>query len=135
VTEFLEVSQVPAAIKGVRPVWGKDDAAVYAWGPFAVERDGKGGPRIQEVGLILRAARPGTLPEGWVEYSTDDRAHVLLPVAPSIVKGNALVLRTPEGAVLFRPLREADRAWAGVPADEPSVEDYVKRTWDWGLLP
>jgi hypothetical protein len=128
---MLAVDQVPAAIRGTPPKWALDDTVVYAWGPFAVERDGAGGPRIQDLGMMLAPARPGTMPEGWVEYSTDDRVHVLKLVRPSVVKGNALVLRTPEGAVVLRPLGEADRGWIGVPADEPNLLAYVRRQWDW----
>ena len=128
---MLTMDQVPSAIAGTPPKWALAGDVVYAWGPFAVERDGAGGPRIKDLGIMLAPARPGSMPEGWVEYSTDDRVHVLKPVAPSVVRGNALVLRTPEGAVVVRPLREADRSWIGVPADEPDLLAYVRRQWDW----
>lgn len=127
--EFLTVDQVPAAIRGERPPFWPVEKLAYAFGPFALERPARPG-RTREVAILLRPA-VGFSP-GWLEYGTNQMTRAIKLTGPTVVKRNAIVLRTSDGAILCRPLRASDATWIWqYPDDEPDVVAYVRKALGW----
>jgi len=128
---YLQDAPVPDALRGDPPRWAAADERAWAWGPFVVER-GKG---MHELGYALQPANDPEAP-GWDAYSLEaqDRVIRIKLEAPPVIKGNVMVLRTTNGPMVFRPLRESDRSWITCEEGLPIV-DAVKRGMQWGLLP
>ena len=107
------MDQVPAAVRGTRPRWLCADEPACAWGPFVVEwlryRD------LRELGFWLTPS-PDVGP-AVARYSAEasERTHQFEILAPPVIKGDAMILRTNSGKLLFRPVRESDASWIHPP--------------------
>jgi len=124
--KYLEADAIPPALRGTPPKWATDETPVpFAWGPFVVERRG----REKDLGTMLEPSPDGP---NWLDYDVEglNRSRMVELVGPAVVKGNVVALRTRDGAIAVRPLRESDRSWIDVPADVPIV-DGVRRGLGW----
>ena len=101
----LTMDQVPPAIRGTPPRWA-GSAPVYAWGPFVVEW--RRYQHLRELGLRL-APSPADGPQ-WAMYGSEasERTHLFEVLAPPVVEGDEMILRTNSGELLFRPIRASD---------------------------
>jgi hypothetical protein len=86
---------------------------------------------LRELGFCL-APSPDEGPN-WALYSSEgsERTHLFEVLAPPVIKGDAMVLRTNSGKLLFRPVRDSDASWIRPPDGPGDLAARVRAGLDW----